>query len=240
VHPRERALELRVLQVGEEAARLRGHEHALPHARPRAERRGVEVRAGGELDDATDDVELALERILVVLEAGPCLDEHVPHVRARAVGGGADELLVDRHVAPAEDALALDAHVELDHLLELLPARRVLRQEADADAVAAGLGELEVDDLAEELVRDLDQHPGAVAGQRIGARGTAVLEVLEGPQAHLDDLVGRPVVETGDERDTTCVVLVAGVVEAAGLQGRFEHDGSAVERASGTEAERRW
>ena len=44
------------------------------------------------------------------------------------------------------------------------------------DRVAAGLGQLEVDDRAEELVRDLDQDAGAVAGVRLGAAGAAVLE----------------------------------------------------------------
>ena len=43
--------------------------------------------------------------------------------------------------------------------------------------------------LLEELVRDLDQDAGAVAGQRVGADGAAVLEVLEDAERVLDDLV---------------------------------------------------
>ena len=41
--------------------------------------------------------------------------------------------------------------------------------------------------LGQELVRDLDQDAGAVAGDRIGADGAAVLEVLEDVERVLDD-----------------------------------------------------
>ena len=96
---------------------------------------------------------------------------------------------VDRDVAPAEHALALDADVELEHRLELVAPLLVGRQEADRDAVAAAVGQLEVDARPEERVGHLQEHPGAVAGARVGARGTAMLEVLDGTQAHVDDVV---------------------------------------------------
>ena len=124
VHERQRAGEALVLQVGVEAAQLRRLEHALVDDGPARARRRVELRADGELDDAADDVELALEGVLVVLEAGARLDEELADVRARGVGGVADVVLVDRHVAPAEDALALDADVELEQLLDLAAAAR--------------------------------------------------------------------------------------------------------------------
>ena len=123
---------------------------------------------------------------------------------------------VDGDVAPAEHALALDADVELEQRLELRAALVVGGQEADRDAVAAALGQLEVDARAEERVGHLQQHPGAVAGARVGAGGAAVLEVLDGAQALVDDLVRGHVVQTGDERHAR-IVLVAGVVEAGGL-----------------------
>ena len=43
--------------------------------------------------------------------------------------------------------------------------------------------------LGEELVRDLDEDAGAVAGDRIGADRAAMLEVLENVERVLDDLV---------------------------------------------------
>ena len=135
------------LQVGEEAARLRGHEHPLPDDRRLEERGGVEVRARRELDDAADDVELALERVLVVRRSPAPASTNTCRMSGRVrLAVVADVVLVDRDVAPAEEALALDADVELDELLELLAPRRVLRQEADADAVLAGRRQLEVDD----------------------------------------------------------------------------------------------
>ena len=220
VHERHRARHLRVAEVREEAAHLVGDEHPLVDDRARGERGDVEVRPGGELADAADHVELALEGVLVVLEAGAGLDDELAHDRPRLVGGLADVVGVDRDVAPAEHALALDADVELEHRLELGAPLVVGRQEADRDAVAAALGQLEVDDRAEERVGQLQQHPGAVAGARVGARGAAVLEVLDGAQAHVDDVVRRHVVQAGDERHAAGIVLVARVVEASGLCGR--------------------
>ena len=126
-------------------------------------------------------------------------------------------VLVDRHVAPPEHALALDADVELEQLLDLAAVDLVARQEAHADAVAPGLGQLEVDVGAEEGVRQLEQQPRAVAGAHVGALGPAVLEVVERLQGLVDHVVARDVVQPGDHRDAAGVVLVPRVVQAVGL-----------------------
>ncbi len=119
VHERHRALHLRILQVREEVAHLVGDQHPLVDDRARGERRDVQVRARRELADAADDVQLALEGVLIGFEAGSRLDEQLAHDRARRVGGVADVVEVDGDVAPAEHALALDADVELQQRLEL-------------------------------------------------------------------------------------------------------------------------
>ena len=54
----------------------------------------------------------------------------------------------------------------------------IARHEHVADGVVAGLGQLDVERLRmtrlQEFVRDLHQDAGAVAGQRVGARGAAM------------------------------------------------------------------
>ena len=55
----------------------------------------------------------------------------------------------------------------------------VERQERHADGVAADGRQLEVDDRAQEGVRDLGDDARAVAGAGVGADGTAVLEVAQ-------------------------------------------------------------
>jgi hypothetical protein len=126
-------------------------------------------------------------------------------------------VLVDGDVAPAEHALALDADVELEQLLDLAAVDLVARQEAHADAVAPGPGQLEIDGRAEEGVRQLEQEPGAVSGAHVGALGPAVLEVVERLERLVDDVVARNVVQPRDHRDTAGVVLVPRVVQAVGL-----------------------
>jgi hypothetical protein len=66
-------------------------------------------------------------------------------------------------------------------------------------------------------VRDLHQHAAAVAGLRIGADGTAVVEVVQDLQRLLDDGVALAVLHVGDETDAAGVLLAARVVEALGF-----------------------
>ena len=74
-------------------------------------------------------------------------------------------------------------------------------------------------------MRDLHQHPGAVAHARVGAGGAAVFQIAENLQAIFDDLVRLAALDVGDEADAAGVLVERGVVEAlaqrrAGIGGR--------------------
>ena len=124
VDERERRLRPLVLQVGVVAQQLRRREHALVDDRARAERRDDEVRPGGELGDAADHVELALEGVLVGRELGRGGDDELLDVRREPVGGDADVVLLDRDVAPGHHALALGLDGLREELLELVAGAR--------------------------------------------------------------------------------------------------------------------
>ena len=104
--------------------------------------------------------------------------------------------------------------MRLEELLELLAAKRLLRQEADGDAVAARRRQLEADRRAQERVRKLDEDARAVTGLGVGAGRSAVLEMLERAQRLRDRLVAAHAVEPRDERDAAGVVLERRVIEA--------------------------
>jgi len=92
-------------------------------------------------------------------------------------------------------------------------------QKGHADAVLAFGGQAEAEARAladEELVRDLDEDAGAVAGFGIAAAGSTVGEVDEDLDAFGNDVMGFVAFDAGDEADAAGVVLVAGVVEALG------------------------
>ena len=75
--------------------------------------------------------------------------------------------LLRRDGAPAEHGLAFGLHDLLEALFDAPAQRRIARQEHDAAAVLARLGQLDARLLArfaQELVRHLHQHAGAVAG----------------------------------------------------------------------------
>ena len=83
-------------------------------------------------------------------------------------------------------------------------------------AYAPGFGQLEVDDLAQEGVRHLDEQPGAVAGVDLGAGRAAVVEVVQRGQRVRDDRVAAPALDVRHEGDAAGVVLVRAVVQPCG------------------------
>ena len=97
----------------------------------------------------------------------------------------------------------------------------VARHEDVADGIAAGRRQREAELAAlvlEEVVRDLNEHAGAVAGQRVGAHGAAVLEVGEDLERVGDDLMRLAALEVGDEADATRIVLVRRVIKTLRLR----------------------
>ncbi len=105
----------------------------------------------------------------------------------------------------------------LEGLAHQLAPLGVARHEQHADAVLAGLRQREAELLRlarEELVRDLHQDAGAVAGARIGADRAAMLEVEQDGQRILDDLVRLAALDVGDEADAAGILVERGIVEA--------------------------
>ena len=124
--------------------------------------------------------------------------------------------VVARHVAPAEQHLALVLDCAFDFVFAGEARSRFLRQEHHAHPVLADGGQLHVlrrHFLAQKPVRDLDQDACAVALQRVGADGAAMGEVLEDEQPLLDDGVVPGALDVGDEADAAGVVFVGGVVQ---------------------------
>ena len=119
-----------------------------------------------------------------------------------------------RKVCPSSATIFSNKAIPEDALLG------VRRREEDADAIfarlrlrhAEGPAPFGEEDFAEELVGDLNQDPGAVAGVVFPAARPPVVEVFERLQPVSDDLVRFPPVDVGDEAQAAGVVLVAGVV----------------------------
>ena len=119
-------------------------------------------------------------------------DEDLLDVRLDVDGAGAQQPVVGRHVAPAEQPLTFLGDDGRDQPLDLLALREVARQEHAADAVVlrAGQGNAEAAALlAQEFVRHLQQNAGAVAGVGLAAAGPAVQEIDEHEEPLTDDCV---------------------------------------------------
>ena len=164
-----------------------------------------------------DDVEFALER--VGIGALGAADEDLLDVGLGGAGDATDGIAIDGGIAPAEDG---EAFLADDALQDTLAGQALVGldgQKGHADAVFAFGREGEAEGGAfagEELVGNLNENTGAVAGFGIAAAGSAVGEVDEYLNAFGDDVVGFVAFDAGDETDAAGVVLVAGVVKALG------------------------
>ena len=217
-------LHARVLQLGEVEGQLGGGEHALVADRPAGdagEVEGVALGLGAVADlvggALADDVELALEGQLVA-GALAAADEDLGHDGLAGPGPPAERGVLRGHLAPAEDALPLLADDRLQGLLAEAPVGGVgPGQVGHADAVGARLRQLDapgLEGLAEEAVRDLQQHAGAVPRVGLGPAGAPVVEAAEHPEGVLDDAVAAPAPDVGHEADPAGVVLVPGIIQA--------------------------
>ena len=177
------------------------------------------------LDDLAHDVELALERRLVLHLAPVAADEDLADLRHDRARLRTAFRRVDGHVAPADELQTRLADRALEDLAALVSLIRLARQEHHADAVFAGLGKASFcmrELLLEERVRDLQQDAGAVARQRVAAAGATMLEVGEDRQALLDDVARLGSAHVDHEADPAGVVLEARVVESLPSKRRHQ------------------
>jgi hypothetical protein len=196
-------------------------QHALVDERARRHRRHVELLAVTQrerLDRMAralpDDVELALERVLVDV-APAATDEHLPDHRLDFLGAIGQAGVVGRHVAPAKQNLAFGRDRALDLLLARHARGRLTRQEHHSHAVLTHRRQRDAElaaGTAQEYVGHLDQDAGAVALQGVRARRTPMRQVVQDLEALPDDGVILATLDVGDEAQPACVVLVGGVV----------------------------
>jgi len=63
-------------------------------------------------------------------------------------------------------------------------------------------------------MRNLQEHPGAIAGQRIAAASAPMSQVVQHPQTLEHDVVRPFALDADDEADAAGVMLVRGIIEA--------------------------
>ena len=126
---------------------------------------------------------------------------------------------VDRHLAPEQQGHALLGASVLEHAARVAVALGVLREEQHGDAVVA-LGRQDVPLAlrlpAEQAVRDLEQHAGAVARVLLQPLAAAVLQVHEHRKRIVEHGVRALAAKARQRADAACVVLVLRSVQPLG------------------------
>ena len=129
-------------------------------------------------------------------------------------------LIVNRHIAPAEQRDAFFRKALGYDRLAARAQRGVPRHEDLANGIAAGLRQLESETLcfcSEEFMRNLNENARPVAGKRIGANRTPVLQVQQDLQTILHDLVAFHAFDVGDQAEAAGIVLVGRMIETLGF-----------------------
>ncbi len=223
VHHRQRRHHRRVMQVGVVLAHLFRKEHALVGDRARRERRHVELAAMAKVERLdrmagalADDVELALEGVLVHVAGSPG-DKDLPDDRLDLLGTQREAAVVGGHVAPPQQQLSFGVDRALDFLFARHPRRGLPRQEYHRHTVLPDGRQCNAEFSTrspKKQVRELDQDAGAVALKRVCARRAAVGQVFEDAQSVLDDRMVLAALDMGNEAQSACVVFARRVIHS--------------------------
>ena len=221
-----------VVEVDEEAAHLRGDQHALVHDSTRAHGAHIEdlvaqgkLGVGLLLDGAAAHIQTALEGVARRRVVG-ATQKGLQDGRHAGAGRLAQVVRVDRHLAPKERRHAGLGATLLKHAAGILYALVVLREEQHGHAIVAlcrqNLAAL-LSLFTEKVMRNLEQDASAVAGVLLESRATAVLQVDQNGQRIVQNLVMALTVDIGKRADATCIVVEFGAIKALLLSGICLH-----------------
>ena len=221
-----------VVEIDEEAAHLRGDQHALVHDGARAHGADVEnlvaqgkLGVGLLLDGAAAHVQAALECVADRRVVGAA-QKGLQDGRHAGAGRLTQVVRVDGHLAPKEQRHAGLGAALLKHATGILYALVVLREEQHGHAIVAlcrqNLAAL-LGLFAEKMMRNLEQDSGAVAGVLLESGAAAVLQVDQNGQCVVQNLVMALAVDIGKRADATCIVVEFGAIKALLLSGICLH-----------------
>ena len=240
-----RAGKVQIGQVHKQRAQLPRLQHALVNYGAAGEAARVEVGfqaalavAQAVFGAAAYQVQLALKGhagVVLLGQTAGALYEHLTDVGHGLKRGAAQRADVDRHLAPAQQGLAVLGHYAAKLLHHMRAALLVPAQEQHAHAVSALLGQTYAQrraDLLEELVRQLCEHARAVAGKLVRARRAAVAQRAQHVYRVGHELVAGAALYVAYHAYAAGVVFKFGIIESparrqAGLallraQGGFE------------------
>ena len=219
----------RLLQIRIKAGDLMGHQQPLINQGAVGKTANVKVigirRAETAildfpLNDLAEDVEFPFQGFRVLPRRAA--DKDLLDVGLNGAGVPAQFVRVDRHGAPAQEFQPLGGDAAVNQGAALGLGIRGRRQEHHPHAVAAPLRQGNAQSgsfLLKELMRQLNQDAGPVAGFRVAAAGPPMAQVDQGFQTLGDDLVGLAAPDVGHHAHPAAVVFQLGGVKA--IPGQF-------------------
>ena len=219
----------RVLQILIKAGDLMGHQQPLINQGAVGKAANIEVIGildaqaallDFPLNDLAEDVKFPFQGFRVLPRGAA--DKDLLNVGLDGAGIPAQLVRVHRHGAPAQEFQPLGGDAAVNQGAALGLGRGGRRQENHPHAVAARFGQGNAQGgrfLLKELMRQLNQDAGPVAGFRVAAASPPMAQVDQGFQALGDDLVGLAAPDVGHHAHPAAVVFQLGGVKA--ILGQF-------------------
>ena len=177
------------------------------------------LRVDGVFDDLADDVQLALESILVV-RLFAASDEELPDQRGHLGRQFPGLTEIHRHVAPSQENLIFLPDSFLDRPLAPPAMFGAPGQEHHAHGVLARFRQRNAGEPAlplEEVMRKLEQQARAVTGVRIASASAAMLQVDQHSDGVANDGVGLLAAQIRHDTHAARVVLIGRIVKTPGF-----------------------
>ncbi|TPW03522.1 MAG: Uncharacterized protein FD124_2983 [Alphaproteobacteria bacterium] len=150
-------------------------------------------------------------------------EEHLFDLGPRGVGLLADHGDVHRHLTPAVKIETRADDFRFDDRAGALLRGEVIAREkylADENRARFHLVARAAHDLAEEILRRVEQDARAVAGLAVRVHGAAMPQRLQRADRHGDDLAARLAVDGDHEAHAARIALIAAIVGVGGFQLR--------------------
>ena len=221
VHQAKRALRIGIRKISVEVGDLGRKQKAFVNDGATRQRRNVkkifvfDVRFGDfQLRSFPDDVELPLESVFIHFRR--TRDKDLLNIWLRCSRDPADGVTIHRRIAPAQNTESLFANNALEHSFTVQTRMLLDREKSYSDGVFSWRRQSKSKALAfarKELVRNLDEHSGAIASLGIAAACATVREIDQDLNSLLNDLMALFAANAGDKAHAAGIMLVRGMIK---------------------------
>ncbi|CAB4616763.1 unannotated protein [freshwater metagenome] len=213
-----------IREVREELLKLWCCEHALVHNRARRQRREIRAHRAREfvLNALACDENLAVE----INIGGTCriIKEELTHRWHHGASRCTKTIGVHRNITPTERTKTFFGNNFFNRCNCCCYIASRLWEECNTHGIGASSRKIEVNNCAQERIRNLNQNASAVTSVWLCTSCTTVLHVGESSETKRHNLATASTLDVGNKRNATCVVFEPRVIKTVGSGEIWVHE----------------